>query len=279
MPTAWALFNDIEQVAPCFPGATLTSVEGGEFAGTAKVKLGPVSLTYAGTGRFVDRDEETHTAVIEASGRDRRGNGTASALVTARMDSAGDGGTRVVLDTDLRITGRPAQFGRGMIQDVGGRILDQFAACLESRLEGDEGGAGAAPEAGAPSAEAGGVAVTDEAARPPEPPAEPAGAEVPALEDAAPLDAAAGGDASGKPAAAASPGTGGVASEKPAAAASPAASGPSPGVAVPRLRPAEPVGELDLGAVLVPPAVKRWAPTVLAVVVAVIVTRWLSRRR
>jgi carbon monoxide dehydrogenase subunit G len=131
----WAAFNDLERVVPCFPGATLTSYEGDDFTGSCKVKLGPVSLQYSGTGTFVERDEAAHHAVIEAKGKDRRGNGTASARVTARLAGTADGSTDVVVDTDLTITGRPAQFGRGLIQDVSNKLLDQFTACLQTKLD------------------------------------------------------------------------------------------------------------------------------------------------
>ncbi|RZT26818.1 carbon monoxide dehydrogenase subunit G [Kribbella sp. VKM Ac-2569] len=131
----WAAFNDLERVVPCFPGATLASYEGDDFTGSCKVKLGPVSLQYSGNGTFVERDEAGHQAVIEAKGKDRRGNGTASARVTARLAGAADGSTEVTVDTDLTITGRPAQFGRGLIQDVSNKLLDQFTACLKTKLD------------------------------------------------------------------------------------------------------------------------------------------------
>ena len=131
----WAAFNDLERVVPCFPGATLASYEGDDFTGSCKVKLGPVSLQYSGTGTFVERDEAGHHAVIEAKGKDRRGNGTASARVTARLAGTADGSTEVVVDTDLTITGRPAQFGRGLIQDVSNKLLDQFTTCLKTKLD------------------------------------------------------------------------------------------------------------------------------------------------
>lgn len=134
---AWATLLDVEGVAPCFPGATLTSTDGDEFAGTVKVKLGPVSLQYAGKGRFVERDADQHLAVIEAHGSDKRGNGTAGATVHARLESAGESSTRVVVDTELKVTGRPAQFGRGVMQDVSGRIIEQFAGCLAQRMAGE----------------------------------------------------------------------------------------------------------------------------------------------
>ncbi|HEY3557808.1 MAG TPA: SRPBCC family protein [Kribbella sp.] len=131
----WAAFNDLERVVPCFPGATLTAYEGDEFTGSCKVKLGPVSLQYSGTGTFVERDEAQHHAVIEAKGKDRRGNGTATARVTARLSGTAGGETEVSVDTDLTITGRPAQFGRGLIQDVSNKLLDQFTTCLKTKLD------------------------------------------------------------------------------------------------------------------------------------------------
>ena len=147
----WAAFNDLERIAPCFPGATLSSVEGDEFKGSVKVKLGPISLQYNGTGQFIERDESAHRAVIEAKGKDRRGNGTASATVTARMTAGGDG-TEVEVDTDLAITGKPAQFGRGVIQDVSDKLLGQFVDCIAGKL-GQADAAEPEPEATAPAAE------------------------------------------------------------------------------------------------------------------------------
>jgi len=131
---AWTAFNDLEGIAPCFPGAVITSVDGDDFTGTAKVKLGPIALMYTGKGQWVSRDNTAYHAVIEAMGKDKRGNGTASATISAHLESQGPSMTTVVVDTDLRITGRPAQFGRGVIQDVGGKILDQFATCLSTRM-------------------------------------------------------------------------------------------------------------------------------------------------
>jgi uncharacterized protein len=137
--TVWAALLDPGRVAPCMPGATLTEVDGPRFTGTVKVKLGPITLMYKGSGEFLETDEETRTAVIKASGKDVRGNGTAAATVTASLVEA-DGGTRASVVTDLSITGRPAQFGRGLIAEVGGKIIDQFATCLASRLGSEEAG-------------------------------------------------------------------------------------------------------------------------------------------
>jgi carbon monoxide dehydrogenase subunit G len=131
---AWAAFNDPRQVAPCFPGAKLDRYEDDSFTGTVKVKLGPISLTYRGKGRFVKRDEAAHKVVIEASGRDSRGNGTASATVTGTLTADGDSQTTVVMITDMTVTGRPAQFGRGVMADVSEKIVEQFSSCLANKL-------------------------------------------------------------------------------------------------------------------------------------------------
>ena len=131
----WTAFNDLERIAPCFPGATLTSVEGDQFSGSVKVKLGPISMQYSGTGTFLERDETSHTAKFEAKGKDKRGNGTAAATVTAVLTPDGDV-TAVEVSTDLAITGKPAQFGRGVIQDVSNKLLDRFTTCLADTLFG-----------------------------------------------------------------------------------------------------------------------------------------------
>ncbi len=158
VPTAveetWAAFQDIASVAECFPGAQVTAVETVEgvqsFSGTCKVKLGPIALVYTGSGTFVERDEAAHRFVVEAKGRDKRGNGTAGATVTLSMAPSGTG-TEVEVLTDLAVTGKPAQFGRGVMQDVSDKLLGQFVACLERQLTADEGDHDVAP-ASAPAA-------------------------------------------------------------------------------------------------------------------------------
>lgn len=162
----WAHFNDVAAVAECFPGAAVTSVESEAFAGSVKVKLGPIALVYNGSGRFVEKDEDAHRFVVEAKGKDKRGNGTAGATVTLTMADAG-GGTDVEVVTDLAITGKPAQFGRGVMQDVSDKLLGQFVACLEQRLSGDPGGG---ERATVPAAEP----VASSPPGPPAPPAPPA---------------------------------------------------------------------------------------------------------
>jgi len=154
----WATFNDLAGIAPCFPGATLNSVDGDEFTGSVKVKLGPISMLYTGSGQFVEREESAHRAVIEAKGKDKRGNGTANASVVATMTPA-ESGTSVEVSTDLTITGKPAQFGRGVIQDVSDKLLDQFVECVANKLAPEQqaaapseepaSSAGPAPGAGA----------------------------------------------------------------------------------------------------------------------------------
>lgn len=152
---AWTALNTPEMIAPCFPGATLTSYEGESFEGTVKVKLGPISLTYKGKGTYVDRDDDNHKVTIEASGRDSRGNGTASATVTGTMVADGPDRTAVTMATDMTITGRPAQFGRGVISDVADKIIGQFAGCVASKLAPQvEAAAAPAATSAAPAATA-----------------------------------------------------------------------------------------------------------------------------
>jgi carbon monoxide dehydrogenase subunit G len=138
---AWKALNDPELIAPCFPGAALTEYEGDSFTGTVKVKLGPISLTYKGKGTYVERDEANHKVVIDASGRDARGNGTAKAMVTGSMVADGPDKTAVTMVTDMTVTGRPAQFGRGVISDVADKIIGQFAGCVAEKLTGPGGAA------------------------------------------------------------------------------------------------------------------------------------------
>jgi carbon monoxide dehydrogenase subunit G len=144
---AWRVLRDIERVAPCMPGATIDSVDGDDFTGGVKVKVGPITMTYKGEASFVDVDEEHHRAAIEAKGRETRGSGTAKATVQAQLRQDGDE-TEVTLVTDLAVTGKPAQFGRGVMADVGGKLIGQFADCLSSELAGTRADAPAAAAAG-----------------------------------------------------------------------------------------------------------------------------------
>lgn len=247
----WTHFEDIAALAECFPGAVVTGVEGDSFSGTVKVKLGPIALQYAGSGTFVEKDDAAHRFVVEAKGKDKRGNGTAGATVTLVM-SGDAASTDVQVDTDLNVTGKPAQFGRGVMQDVSDKLLGQFVSCLEQRL--------AAPE---PAAATGGDTA-----------AEPATT------------------AAGAPSVVAGSGSTSGADETPigsraAAAVAGAGSGPAPGVrpiaSAPSApsRPA-PAGDdaLDLGATVLPVLLRTYGPKIgagLGVLLVLVLLRRLLR--
>ncbi|MCU1484826.1 MAG: carbon monoxide dehydrogenase subunit [Actinomycetia bacterium] len=128
---AWAVLTDLERIAPCMPGAELQEVEGDEFRGIVKVKVGPITAQYKGAASFLERDDAGHKAVIKAEGRDTRGQGNASATITATLVAEGDG-TKVSVVTDLTVTGKVAQFGRGVMADVSAKLMDQFVKALEA---------------------------------------------------------------------------------------------------------------------------------------------------
>lgn len=131
--TAWAVLTDVERIAPCLPGAQLQEIEGDEYRGVVKVKVGPIQAQYKGKATFVERDDVAHRAVLEAAGRDTRGQGNASATITAQLVAAGDG-THVTVTTDLTVTGKVAQFGRGVMADVSAKLLGQFVDNLEQTV-------------------------------------------------------------------------------------------------------------------------------------------------
>src|SRR3712207_452975 len=126
---------DLERVAPCLPGAAIQGSEDDEYQGTMKVKIGPITANYKGTVKVEEADEENHRAVMQATGRDARGQGTASATIVSTLQEEGDE-TRVKVETDMKLTGRAAQFGRGIAQDVATKMLTQFAECLEREISG-----------------------------------------------------------------------------------------------------------------------------------------------
>ena len=130
---AWTLLTDLERIAPCMPGAQLTEIEGDEYRGVVKVKVGPITAQYKGAAHFVDRDDTAHRAVLRAEGRETRGQGQAAATITAQLVPDGDG-TEVSVLTDLVVTGKVAQFGRGVLADVSSKLLGQFAASLEAEM-------------------------------------------------------------------------------------------------------------------------------------------------
>ncbi len=140
---AWDVLLDVARVAPCMPGASLDSVEGDEIKGRIKVKVGPISMTYAGTARFTERDPHAHVITLEALGKETRGAGTASATVRSMLEARGDQ-THVIVHTTLNVTGRPAQFGRGVMAEIGGKLIGIFAANLADMLTADNAGQGQA---------------------------------------------------------------------------------------------------------------------------------------
>jgi carbon monoxide dehydrogenase subunit G len=153
---AWEVLTDVERIAPCLPGAQLQEIEGDEYRGVVKVKVGPITAQYKGTASFIERDDVAHKAVLKASGRETRGQGNASATITATLVPDGDG-TAVTIVTDLTITGKVAQFGRGVMADVSSALLGQFVEQLETEVLGDAAPTEDAPAptpAPAPAAEA-----------------------------------------------------------------------------------------------------------------------------
>ena len=233
---AWRVLLDVERIAPCMPGATLTSVDGDEFEGKVKVKVGPINLTYGGKARFVSKDDATHVAVIDGSGKETRGTGTARALITCRLIDKGDT-TDVEVDTDLNVTGKPAQFGRGVLADVSGKLVDQFAACLSDEIR-----SGTPTEAAAPSVD-GALAAAQ-------------GTEVPVeAEDMMPTPDAA---------------------DRPAVAPVPPAPGPSaPGPRA--VQPRQSAEAIDLLGTAGAPVLKRLAPVAGGLLLLVLVVRRLLR--
>jgi carbon monoxide dehydrogenase subunit G len=145
---AWAVLLDVESLAPCMPGAVLDEIRGDEFDGRVKVKVGPITVTYGGTAAFVEKDVENHKLVIKASGKESKGAGTAVATIVATLKGSGDE-TQISVSTELSITGKPAQFGRGVMIDVSNKLLGQFTQCLSEKISG--GG----PEEAAPATSSG----------------------------------------------------------------------------------------------------------------------------
>jgi uncharacterized protein len=141
---SWALLQDMEQVARWFPGAKLEGSEGDAFKGTVRVKLGPMVVDYRGTARFLERDEAAHRVVLEASGREQRGTGIAKAVAATQLEPDG-AGTAVSVSVDLDISGRPAQLGHGLMQEVAQRLVAEFSDRMKMDLLG-AGGTGRAPE-------------------------------------------------------------------------------------------------------------------------------------
>lgn len=264
--TTWATFMDLHRVGSCFPGAVVTDASDDGFAGTVKVKLGPIALQYAGAGTFLERDDQAYRAVIEAKGKDKRGNGTAGATVTIQLAPSGEG-TRVDVTTDLSVTGKPAQFGRGVMQDVSDKLLGQFVACIEQQFAvADE----PAPET-VPQPDAGPSAPSAAAGE-----AGSAGGGT-----ASGSDASGGGAASAGGAVAQSGGTatGAAASVGSTSGLAPAASRPA-GRSTPRLTSVPEVDDsIDLGATVLPVLLKTYAPHAVVGLIGVLIGWLIARRR
>jgi uncharacterized protein len=151
---AWDVLLDVERIAPCMPGASVLSVDGDSVEGQVKVKLGPLSLTYKGTAKFVEKDQPSHTIVLDASGKETRGQGTASASVNAVLTPGDEPGTTTAtIHTTLNVTGRPAQFGRSLLPEISGKLIAQFADNLAALIAADGATASPAGETAAPEGE------------------------------------------------------------------------------------------------------------------------------
>ncbi len=241
---AWRVLLDVERIAPCMPGATLDEVDGDTFHGRVKVKVGPITVTYKGTATFVEKDDASHRAVIEGSGKEARGSGTAKATVTTTLHPQGDR-TEVRVVTDLNVTGRPAQFGRGVMADVSAKLIDQFAQHLSDEIEH-----GGVSETGTPEEAAGQPAVEAQAA------AQPATATTPLPPAGAPTEPA-------------------PAPATPLSAVGAPSSGPRPAAQQERRRSAE---AIDLFEAAGSPVLQRLAPVVGAAAVLALLI-WLLRRK
>jgi carbon monoxide dehydrogenase subunit G len=262
---AWRVLLDVERVAPCMPGATLTSVDGDDFTGTVKVKVGPITVTYKGEARFVSKDDATHTAVIEGKGKESRGSGTAGATVTATLVGAG-ATTKARVTTDLNVTGRPAQFGRGVMAEVAAKLIDQFARCLEDEINSAPPVAAASVEPTLePTVEPTATAPTAATAPTPTPSPAPSPAK---------KTAAAAATTTKKTAAAKKATTAGKTTAAPAAGAAGDSEGARATTPIAPRREAEPIDLLDVAGGSV---VKRLAPVVAAVLLLLLILR--RRRR
>lgn len=147
----WIVLTDVERIAPCMPGAALEEIEGDVYRGVVKVKLGAISTAFKGQANFVERDDAAHRAVLKGEGRDTTGKGNASALITAQLESVDDATTKCFVETDLHITGKVAQFGRGIMGDVSKKLMNQFAVNLNTMLDQQPDAAPAAPPAASPA--------------------------------------------------------------------------------------------------------------------------------
>ena len=173
---AWKVLTDVERIAPCLPGAQLQEIEGEEYRGIVKVKVGPIQAQYKGKATFLERDDVAYKAVLEGAGRDTRGQGNASAIITAQLEPSG-AGTRVTVTTDLTVTGKVAQFGRGVLADVSAKLLTQFVDNLEQTVLVDDGSSAASDDVAPPASSPATSPATSPASSPATPsPSEPTSA-------------------------------------------------------------------------------------------------------
>ena len=263
---AWDVLTDVERIAPCMPGAQLQEIAGDEYRGIVKVKVGPITAQYKGAARFIEKDDAGKKAVLKAEGRDTRGQGNANATITATLEADGDG-TAVKVVTDLTVTGKVAQFGRGVLADVSSKLLGQFVDCLHNDLLSGSAAPATDEEpawSAAPAAPEAAADVTPEPAPEPSP--------VTTKTTAAATNGSTNGAAAASSASTAST----------ASAATTTASPSRPTVTPPRAgeetvrkidsKPAQPVDLLDAAGV---PVAKRAIP----VVAGVLVILWFLRRR
>ncbi len=246
----WLLLTDVERIAPCLPGAQLEEIEGEEYRGSVKIKVGPITANYKGKATFVEKDDQAHRAVLRAEGRDAR-QGNANATITAQLISVGTG-TKVTVATDLAVTGKVAQFGRGVMAEVSTKLLNQFVKNLETKVLSQPAARGAVGSASTP-----------------------ASGSAPATPTAASFDS--------PPAAAPAPSTASPptnVSSTPTSAAGSNNGAPSPaGPTVRKIAPTGPVEPVNLLGATGAPMLKRLAPVLAAVVALLLALRWLRRRR
>lgn len=260
----WKTLTDLELIAPCMPGAQLTEIEGETYRGLVKIKVGPITAQFKGQAHFVERDADQHKAVLKADGRDTGGKGNASALITAQLVELAAESTKVTVTTDLTITGKVAQFGRGALVDVSDKLLKQFVHNLETTVLSEDAAHHAAAEAAAPAGEA----------------TEAPATEAPAAVEATVADAPAA--ASSEPEATASAPEAGTAAEPATtetttvpAAAAPAAAAPTAAAPTVRKIESKHVEPIDLLETAGAPLLKRLAP----VAAVLLVLLFLLRRR
>jgi carbon monoxide dehydrogenase subunit G len=242
---AWDVLLDLERVAPCLPGASIDGHEGDDYSGTMTIKIGPITARYKGTVRIEESDQQAHRAVMRAQASDQKGQGTAAATITSTMERVPEG-TRVRVETDMRVTGPAAQFGRGVMQDVSKKMMGRFAECLAAEIGRGEEAATAAAEPAAGAAPAAEAVATGTA-----------GVQLPPGPAGESAEAAATARTAGPPADAAPPAADDVASP-------------------PRPRPTADV--LDLGEVSRDAVLKRAVPAGAALLVLLILIRILRRR-